>query len=99
MRLVYPDDYAPGVFRYACILALGFVPMAFAVGLESFYIVSGRLKVSILLSILGCLVTIPVNVALIRALPESGAVWGLAVYMSWVLVHFAYIRWYFRTHP
>lgn len=96
VRMVYPEDYPGPVLRYACILALGFVPMSFAVGLESFYIVTGRLKVSILLSILGCAVTIPANFFLIRALPESGAVWGLVVYMSWVLVHFGYVAWYFR---
>ena len=96
VRMVYPDDYAAPVLRYAAILALGFVPMSFAVGLESFYIVTGQLRVSILLSILGCAVTVPANFFLIRALPESGAVWGLVVYMSWVLVHFGYIAWYFR---
>jgi O-antigen/teichoic acid export membrane protein len=92
----YPADYAAPVLRYSLILALGYVPMSFAVGLESFYIVTGLLRVSIVLSIIGCLVTIPVNVVLMILLPESGAVWGLSVYMSWVLVHFVYIALYFR---
>jgi len=96
VRFFYPSDYAEPVFRYSCILALGYVPMAFAVGLESFYIVTGLLRISVVLSIIGCIVTIPVNVVLMYALPESGAVWGLSVYMSWVLVHFVYIALYFR---
>ena len=68
----FPDDYAKPVFLYSCILAVGFVPMSFAVGLESFYIVSDRLRVSLILSALGCIVLIPVNFVLIRLYPQTG---------------------------
>jgi O-antigen/teichoic acid export membrane protein len=92
----YPEDYAKPVFIVAGILAFGYVPMAFAVGLEAFYMVTDQMRASIILTVLGCIVTIPVNVYLIHHIPETGAIWGLSFYMSWVLVHFAYITWWFR---
>lgn len=92
----YPDDYQHPVFVTASILAFGYVPMAFAVGLEAFYMITDQMRASILLTLLGCLVTIPVNVFLVRNVPETGPIWGLSFYMSWVLVHFAYIAWWFR---
>jgi len=44
----------------------------------------------------GAMITIPTNVLLIVLLPETGAAWGLSLYRCWVLVHFAYVAWYFR---
>ncbi|MBK8178970.1 MAG: lipopolysaccharide biosynthesis protein [Planctomycetes bacterium] len=92
----YPDDYEKPVYVVASILAFGYVPMSFAVGLEAFYMVSDQIRASIVLTLLGCLVTIPVNVFLIRHFPETGAIWGLSFYMSWVFVHFGYVAWWFR---
>lgn len=92
----YPEDYERPVFRVAAILAVGYVPMAFAVGLEAFYMVTDQIRASIVLTLLGCLVTIPVHVLLIRLIPETGAIWGLSFYMSWVYVHFGYVAWWFR---
>ncbi len=92
----YPEDYRRPVFIVASILAFGYVPMAFAVGLEAFYFVTDQMRASIVLTIVGCMVTIPVNVFLVRHDPETGAIWGLSFYMSWVLVHFGYIAWWFR---
>jgi O-antigen/teichoic acid export membrane protein len=96
MRVFYPSDFERPVFIYAAIMTLGYIPLSFAVGLESFYIVTDKLRVSLSLSLLGCIVTIPANFLLIRALPVTGAVWGLSFYMSWVLVHFVYVAYYFR---
>lgn len=92
---IYPADYPQPVFVYSLILALGYLPGGFAVALESFYIVTNQLRTSMILTIVGALVTIPLNVILMISLPETGAAWGHTVYMSWVLVHFAYIGWYF----
>ncbi len=92
----YPADYRQPVFVIASILAFGYVPMAFAVGLEAFYMVTDQMRASIVLTVIGCIVTIPVNVYLTRHNPETGAIWGLSFYMSWVFVHFGYIAWWFR---
>jgi len=92
----YPPDYKEPVFIASSILAFGLVPMSFAVGLEAFYMVTDQMRASIVLTLLGCLVTIPVFFLLVHTIPETGAIWGLSFYMSWVLVHFAYIAWWFR---
>lgn len=92
----YPDDYLRPVFQIACILSLGYVPLAFAVGLEAFYLATDQLRASIYLTLLGGAVTIPINVYLVRHVPEVGAIWGLSIYMSWVIAHFVFIAWWFR---
>lgn len=96
VSLLYPADYSAPVFVYACILALGLIPASFAVALESFYIVTDQMKRSLIITAIGAAITIPANVLLLWLLPTTGAVWGLSLYMSWVLVHLAYVRWYFR---
>ena len=92
---IYPADYPQPVFKYSLILALGYLPGGFAVALESFYIVTNQLRTSLILTVIGVCVTVPLNVLLMVNLPETGAAWGHTVYMSWVLVHFGYIGWYF----
>lgn len=92
--VLYPDDFREPVFEYSVILALGFVPAAFAVALESFYIVTDQMKKSLIITAIGAAVTIPANVFLVQWLPVTGAVWGRSLYQSWVLVHFVYVGWY-----
>jgi O-antigen/teichoic acid export membrane protein len=92
----WPQDFSGPVFLYSWILALGLVPASFAVGLDAFYMLTDQMKASLLITALGALITIPANVLLIRLLPETGAAWGLSLYRGWVLVHFAYVSWYFR---
>jgi O-antigen/teichoic acid export membrane protein len=96
LRSFYPDDYARPVFLCASILAVGYVPMAFAVGLESFYLATNQLRANVVMALAGCAVTIPAYIWLVRTLPETGAIWGQSFYMSWVFVHFAYVAWWFR---
>ncbi len=96
-RHLFPEDYVAPVFHFAWILALGYVPFAFAVGIESFFIVANQIRVWLLLSLLGAVITIPINVWLILTVPVTGAAWGLSVYQSWVLVDLAYIAWFFGS--
>jgi O-antigen/teichoic acid export membrane protein len=70
------------------------VPFAFAVGLESFYIVSNRVRAWIGLTVIGAIITIPTNVLLILKVPYTGTAWGLSLYQSWVLVHLCYATWF-----
>lgn len=92
----WPEDFRDPVFHYSWILAVGMVPSAFAVGLDAFYILTDQMKRSLVITAVGAAITIPTNVLLIVLLPETGAAWGLSLYRSWVLVHFAYVTWYFR---
>jgi len=91
---IFPADYARPVFHYAWILALGYVPYAFAAAIDSVYIATNQVKAWLWLTVLGALITIPINVWLISALKYDGVAWGLVLYQSWVLVHVGYIYWY-----
>ena len=93
---VLPDDYPGPVLRCCLILTVGVVPLSFAVAQDPFYILTDRMKANVIICAIGALVTIPANMILIRFLPTTGPVWGLTVYMAWVLVHFVYIERYFR---
>jgi O-antigen/teichoic acid export membrane protein len=93
---VLPDDYARPVFRCCLILTVGVIPLSFAVAQDPFYILTDRMKANVVICFIGALVTIPANMILIRLDPTTGPVWGLTVYMAWVLVHFVYIAHYFR---
>ena len=95
--LLWPDDYARPVFICCAILTAGIVPLSFAVAQDPFYILVDRMKANVLICFAGALVTIPANVVLISLWPTTGPVWGLTVYMAWVLVHFVYIVHYFRS--
>lgn len=93
---LFPSDYPAPVFHYAWILAIGYVPFSFAVGVESFYIVANQVKSWLVLTAVGAAITIPTNVWLILNIPETGTAWGLSLYQSWVLVHLTYIAFFFH---
>jgi O-antigen/teichoic acid export membrane protein len=93
---VLPDDYAEPVLLCCLILTVGVVPLSFAVAQDPFYILTDRMKANVIICFIGALVTIPANAILIYFQPTTGPVWGLTVYMGWVLVHFVYIERYFR---
>ena len=96
VQLLMPDDYARPVFVCCAILALGVIPSSFAVAQDPFYILTDRMKQNLILCFVGALVTIPANAVLVWVNPTTGPVWGQTLYLSWVLVHFGYIVWYFR---
>jgi len=75
---------------------VGVVPLSFAVAQDPFYILTDRMKANVIICAVGALVTIPANAILIHFQPTTGPVWGLTVYMAWVLVHLVYIENYFR---
>ena len=96
VKLLMPDDYGGPVAICCAILALGVIPSSFAVAQDPFYILTDRMKQNVILCFVGALVTIPANAVLVAVNPTTGPVWGQTLYLSWVLVHFAYIAHYFR---
>lgn len=92
----FPDDYAWPVLQCCAILAVGVIPSAFAVAQDPFYILTDRMRPNLIICFVGALVTIPANAVLAVIEPNTGPVWGQALYLSWVLVHFAYIAYYFK---
>lgn len=92
----YPSDYAGPVFMCCWILALGMIPTGFGIALDPFYILTNKMRANLTIALIGAIVTIPINVYWTMLWPETGPVWGQALYLSWSLVHFCYIAWYFR---
>jgi O-antigen/teichoic acid export membrane protein len=91
---IFPPDYAVPVFHFAWILALGYVPYAFAAAIDSVYIATNQVKPWIWLTVVGAVITIPLNFVLIDAVKYTGVAWGISLYQSWVLVHLGYIYWF-----
>jgi O-antigen/teichoic acid export membrane protein len=93
---LFPRDYVEPVYTYCWILALGVILVAFSVGLDAFYILTDQMRICITIALTGVGLTMPINIYLIWAFPETGAAWGQTVYRSFVVAHFAFIAWYFR---
>jgi O-antigen/teichoic acid export membrane protein len=91
--VLFPDGYAEPVFHYAWILAIGRCIFAFAVALEAFYIAANKVKLWLWLSLIGSIVTVPINVWLIVNVEVWGTAWGVTVYQSWILVHLVCVWW------
>lgn len=96
--LFYPRDYPEPVYFFTCILGLATLCSAFGVGSEAFYILADRLRVSLILTVVGALITIPLNLWMIQRWPAVGVAWGLVVYQAWSFVHLGYIAWFFRRN-
>ena len=95
---LFPEDYAPKVFTYYCILALGYVPAAFASSIEAFYIATNQVRWWIGLTIIGAIITIPTNIWLVFKVPYTGTAWGHSLYQSWVIVHCIFILYWFKRN-
>jgi O-antigen/teichoic acid export membrane protein len=96
VAIAFPPDYGWPVLQCCMILALGVIPSSFAVAQDPFYILTDRMRQNLIICLIGALVTIPANALLVRVDPQTGPVWGQALYLAWVLVHFVYIAHYFR---
>ena len=94
VRWLLPDDYAAPVFHFSCILALGYIPQAFAVALLPFVIVTNQIRAWYLLSSIGAVILLPISVWLVLELPRTGAAWSVSLYHSWVLVLLGYTLWF-----
>jgi O-antigen/teichoic acid export membrane protein len=96
-RLVHmPDDYWAPLVQIASVLALGYGLLGFTVAFDSFYIVTNRLRVAIVLSAAAMAIGIPTLFALCYYLLETGAAWGVVTNFFWLFVHLVYIGWFFR---
>lgn len=97
VALTFPADYAHPVFVCCAILTVGMIPASYAIAQDPFYILTNRMKANLLICLVGALVTIPANALLAYVDPRTGPVWGQALYLAWVLVHFVYIASCFRA--
>ena len=97
-RWAFPADYHEPIPLLTKILAVGFVPSAFCVALDSFFIITGRIKVLILVGVTCLPLYVAVTILLSRIDPTTGAAWGYTFARIWPLLCFVYIAHYFRTH-
>ena len=94
----YPADYVEPVWTFVLIMAVGMVLSSYAVAVDSFYIVTDNLRLGIVIALAAAVTMIPAMLLLARYFPPWGAGWAYSMVYSWVLVHYAVIIWYFRTH-
>jgi O-antigen/teichoic acid export membrane protein len=97
--VVYPADYRTPVATMALILAVGYVPHAFMVAADAFFIATGKLRAAIVLTVVGVAITMPLFAWVTASVPLTGAAWGMAFVHLYCFAHYAYQFWYFRTHP
>lgn len=95
----YPSDYRSPVATMATILALGYVPHAFLVAADAFWIATGKLRTAIAFTVVGAALTMPLFAWTTASVPVTGAAWGMALTHLFCFALYAYQFWYFRTHP
>ncbi len=86
----YGDGYS-AVVSLAVILGVGAVGLGFAIGQEAFYIVTGRLALSVKIN--GCLflALLPIMVWMIRGSGATGAAWFVTTAQCTSLIHLAMV--------
>ncbi|MEM7306893.1 MAG: lipopolysaccharide biosynthesis protein [Planctomycetota bacterium] len=96
---IMPGDYHRPVWILCLILALGYVPIAYTITLDSFYLLTAQLRMGMIIAVGGFLVSTPLSMFLASQLPRTGAAWGLVGTTMVSFVHFFYVWWYFRHDP
>lgn len=81
-----PPDYGPPVLHLALILSLSSLSLALGAGVDAYHVATNRVREWVLLSLLGILVMVPLDLWLIHAVPVTGPAWGAVVVTSWMLV-------------
>lgn len=98
LELAFPEPYRDPILTICLVLVPGYLVIAFSSANDTFYLVTGTLRVAILLSVVGALVNMPLMAFLAWRWPTTGVAWALTISMLWSLVHPAYVwRWYRRN--
>ena len=91
---MFPPDYVEPVAKYALYLGAGAAVFSFAVANEAFFIATNQVRLWLLLSGVGTIVTVPAAAWIAVSYPPWGAAIGVSFIQMWVLVHFACITIY-----
>ena len=98
LDLAFPEAYREPIFTICLILVPGYLVIAFSSANDTFYLVTGTLRVAILLSVVGALINMPLMAYLAWRWPTTGVAWALTISMLWSLFHPAYVwTWYRRN--
>lgn len=96
VRTFWPEEFWEPVPPLALILAVGFVPGAFCLALDTFYIVVDKLGVLIRVGLAMLVVAVLSTVLLSFWMPETGAAWAYSFTRLMILGNFVYVWLYFR---
>ncbi len=97
-RMGFPADYHEPISQLTKILAVGFIPFSFCVAIDSFFIVTNRIKVLMTIGLLGLPIIVGASIVLSLIDPTTGAAWGYTLARLLPLACFVYIAMYFRKH-
>ena len=94
----FRPEYHEPVRTLCWILAPGYVVISFATANDTFYLVTGTLRVGIIFSVVGAAINLPLTAYLAWRHPTVGAAWGLTISLAWSLWHPAYVYYWYRTN-
>ena len=97
-RRAFPPDYLEPVSLLTKILAVGFVPSAFCLAIDSFFIITGRIRILVAVGLTCMPIYIGSCIFLSDIDPTTGGAWGYTIARIWPLVCFVYIAYYFRKN-
>ena len=98
LQKTFPADYVDPVWTICLILTPGFLVVAFSIANDTFYLVTGTLRVGIIFSVVGAVLSITAVALLAWRYPTVGVAWGLTVTMFWSLWHPAYAFYWYRKN-
>ncbi len=98
LRFAFPASYPESVWKLCLILVPGFIVMSFSIANDTFYLVTNTLRVAVILSVVGMLISVALLFVLAKWNPTTGVAWGLTINMASSAIHLGYATWYLRKH-
>ena len=91
VQTFFPPDYVDPVVHLTRILAVGYVPFSYSICLDSFFIVTNRMRGAIAINTVGITTTMIFTAWMCTIFPATGGAWGLVYGMSWVSINYIYV--------
>jgi O-antigen/teichoic acid export membrane protein len=98
IRAVLREEYWDPVWQLSLILAPGLAIVSFSVANDIFYLVTGQMKVAIIISLIGLVVNTTLLALLVYFFPRIGAALGLTFTCLFSQVHLGYAWYWFRKN-
>ena len=98
IRGLLPPDYWDPVWILSLILAPGLAIVSFSVANDVFYLVTGQMKVAIIISVVGLVVNTALLAVLVYFFPRVGAALGLTFTCLFSQIHMGYAWYWFRKN-
>ncbi len=98
IRWVTPAEYWDPVWLLSLILAPGLAIVSFSVANDIFYLVTGQMRVAIIISLIGLVVNTALLALLVHSFPRIGAALGLTFTCLFSQIHMGYAWYWFRKN-